>query len=157
MRIVIQTSVLYITLLIVSVNIFAQSKPTPESALSFLNFYYNGQGQGVVLADMKVCTTIEENECANNVAADSLKKDEQYMIWMMYVVPREDKVDNIIVQFNQNGITRYTKLVSVSGSIRYRTWKSFILNRVGEWEIKVFHDMEDRVDVLNKLLVTVVE
>ena len=157
MRKVIQTSVLFITLLMAFANIFAQSKPTPESALSFLNFYYNGQGQGVVLTEMKVCTAIEENECANNAVVNSLKKDEQYMIWMMYVVPREDKVDNIIVQFNQNGMTRYTKQVSVSGSIRYRTWKSFSLNRVGEWEIKVFHDMEDGFDVLNKLLVTVVE
>lgn len=157
MRNMIQTSMLLLLLLLAFTNIHAQTKPTPETTLAVLNFYFNGQGQGVILADMKVCKTIEENECVENIPANSLKKDEQYMIWMMYVVPRGDEVKDIIVQFNQNGITRFTKDVSVSGSIRYRTWKSFSLNRVGEWEIKVFHDKEDGIEVLNQLLVTVVE
>ena len=128
------------------------------------NFYWL-LGQGFD-SNVYLITTSEENILIDSGLGDffgskasvnTLKKDEQYMIWMMYVVPRGDEVSDIIVQLNQNGITRFTKDVSVSGSIRYRTWKSFSLNRAGEWEIKVFHDKEDGIEVLNQLLVTVVE
>ena len=157
MKKIAQFCVLVIVVGLISTTLFAQTKPTSEDALAFINFYFSGQGQGVVLADMKVCTTIEENECTDNVPLTSLKMDEQYMLWMMYVVPKDDKVDNILVQFNQGGITRITKEVSVVGSIRYRTWKSFSLNRTGEWEIKVLHDKPEGVEVLKSITVTVTE
>ena len=101
MRNMIQSSALLLFLLLAFTNIYAQTKPTPESTLSVLNFYFNGQGQGVILADMKVCETIEENECVENIPANALKKDEQYMIWMMYVVPRGDEAldpDHILLR-----------------------------------------------------------
>ena len=129
-------------------NIVAQTKPTPEAAMSFLNFYYKGQGQGVVLADVKVCTEVKENECIDTMAVDSLKNETQYYLWMLYFVPKGDQVKDIIIQFNQGGITRFTRVVSVSGSIRYRTWKSFTLNKQGEWEVWVLHDRGDKIDIL---------
>ena len=150
-------SILTLFILSISVtNISAQTKPTPEAAMSFLNFYYKGQGQGVVLADIKISTEIVENECVDTVAIDSLKNGIQYYLWMLYVVPKDDQVDDIIIHFNYGGLTRFTRDVSVRGSIRYRTWKSFILNRSGKWEIKVLHDREDEVETLSTLALTVI-
>ena len=69
--------VIFILCLSVS-NILAQTKPTPEAALTFLNFYFEGQGLGVVLADAKVCTKVENNECVDTVNLTSVKKDSSY-------------------------------------------------------------------------------
>jgi len=136
-------------------NIGAQTKPTPEAAKSVLAFYFNGQGNGVVLADVMICTEIENNECVDNVPVDSLKKESQYYLWMLYIVPSGDEVDGIIIQFNKGGITRFTRDVSVSGSIRYRTWKTFTLNQLGEWEVKILHDRGESIETLQTLSLTV--
>ena len=69
---------------------------------------------------MKICQEITDNECADEVASDALQKDTKYMLWMMYVVPKDEKVEGLIIQFNQGGLTRFTRDASVSGSIRYR-------------------------------------
>ena len=138
-------------------NTLAQTKPTPEAAMSFLNFYYEGQGQGVVLADVKVCTQVEQNDCVGNKEFNSLIKGIQYYLWMLYVVPKDDEIDDIIIQFNQRGLTRFTREVSVSGSIRFRTWRLFTLHHAGEWEVKVLHDKGTEVETLRTLTLTVIE
>jgi len=151
-------SILILFILIISAtNISAQTKPTAEAAMSFLNFYFKGQGQGVVLADVKICTEIKDNECVDTVAADSLKNGSQYYLWMLYVVPKDDQVDDIIIHFNYGGLTRLTRDVSVRGSIRYRTWKSFTLDRTGKWEIKIMHDLGNKIETLWTLALTVIE
>lgn len=142
-----------------SVALNAQSKPSPKNAKAFIDFYFNGQGSGVVLADMKVCTEInkETNEPMTEINTSEMKIDEKYLLWMMYVVPKDDKVEGIIIQFNQGGLTRFTREASVSGSIRYRTWKSFKLNKSGEWEIKVLYDNNSAVEILGSVKITVTE
>jgi len=157
MKKMIETFWILFILFIAVTNIAAQTKPTPEAAMSFLNFYFKEQGQGVVLADVKVCTKVDKNECIDNVPVDSVKNGNQYYLWMLYVVPKGDKVDDIIIQFNRGGITRFTRDISVSGSIRYRTWKSFTLNRSGEWEVKVLHDRGDSIETLQTLSLIVVD
>ncbi len=135
----------------------AQPTLTPEAAQSFLEFYYSGQGTGVVLADAQLCTEITENQCSEPVSPIALQQGETYYLWMMFVVPQGDEVDGIIVQFDHNGITRATGDISVEGSIRWRTWKGFTPNQAGNWEINVFHDLGDDVRTLRQMTVTVNE
>ena len=145
-------------ILVASVSgVHAQTKLTPDAAKAFLDFYYNGHGQGVVLADLKICSAVEDFECTHQVSFNAVKKDSSYFIWMVYVVPKDDEVDDILVQFNHGGITRSTRDVSVKGSIRYRTWGSFTLNRAGSWEIKVLQDKGEEVETLRTVPVTVIE
>ena len=54
-------------------------------------------------------------------------------------------------------VRRWTKEVSVSGSLRYRTWKSLRLTKAGDWTIKVLHARDDEVEELASLSVMVVE
>ena len=136
---------------------YAQPALTPDAAKSFLDFYYNGQGTGIVLADTKICTQIEENECVDTQSPIALQNGETYYYWMMFVVPQGDDIDGVLVQFNQNGVTRSTREVSISGSIRYRTWKSFTPNRAGNWEIVVLHDTGSAVRNVKTQIVTVNE
>jgi len=137
----------------------AVAKPTPTEALKFLDYYYTGQGQGAVLADIKLCKEIakegdEKNNCAEEVSSP-LTKGEKYYLWMLYVAPQGDRVEDILVQFNHSGITHSTKKVSVNGSFRYRTWKTFKLTSSGTWDIKILHPKDGNVEELGKLQVTV--
>lgn len=152
------TSILVFLIMIVFTSpVFTQDKPDPAAAKSVLDFYYYGQGKGVVLADVKICADVDQNECRDEVGLTSLRKGVQYHLWMLYIVPQGDEADNILVQFNQKGLTRFTRDVSVSGSIRYRTWKTFTLNQTGEWEIIVLHDRGDDIETLVTLPVSVVD
>ena len=136
---------------------FSQPSLTKDAAKSFLDFYYNGQGSGVILADSQLCTEISENECVDPVSPIALQNGVTYNFWMMFVVPQGDEIDGLLVQFNQSGITRSTREISVSGSIRYRTWRGFTPNRTGNWEIVVLHDTGDEVRTLETIVVTVNE
>ena len=153
---------LFLFLFLLPLAVFAQNKPTADAAKAFLDFYYTGQGQGVVLADAKVCTEVSREgdnryECVDTVDLNALQAGETYNLWMLFVVPEGDTYEDILVQFNQGGLTRQTKEVSVSGSLRYRTWKSLRLTKVGDWTIKVLHARGDAVEELASLSVTVVE
>ena len=146
---------IFLALPVVDAN--AQTILTSDAAKSFIDFYYNGQGQGVVLADIKLCNEIVENECSGEVSPVALQQGETYMLWMMYVVPQGDAVEDIIVQYNSGGITRKSGQVSVKGSVRYRTWKPFTPNRAGNWDIVVLHDKGDDVQTLKTITTTVNE
>ena len=58
-------------------NISAQTKPTPEAAKAFLNFYFKGQGQGVVLADVKEVETESFGEGTNRYLIVKSKASEK--------------------------------------------------------------------------------
>lgn len=148
---------LFIFFALSSADVNAQTILTSDAAKSFIDFYFNGQGQGVVLADIKLCTEIEENECSGEVSPIALQQGETYMLWMMYVVPQGDEIEDIIVQYNSGGITRKSGQVSVKGSIRYRTWKAFTPNRAGNWDIVVLHDKGGDVQTLKTITTTVNE
>lgn len=133
--------------LLLPLAVAALEKPTSEEAKKFLDFYYHGKGNGVVLVDMKICSSIGEdaenmNECAEEIMPDALKKGNAYYVWMVFLVPNGDEVDGIEIRFNRLGETRTTKETGVVGSIRYRTWRRFVPQSEGKWEIVVVHQGE---------------
>lgn len=135
----------------------AQTKPSAEAAKSFLDFYYKGQGQGVVLADMKVCTDVAEAECTETLDPSLLLVGMKYKIWMVYVVPDGDEVDTLSLQFSKDGETKFTRDLSVKGSIRYRTWRSFNPNAPGIWTVKALNSRDVELEELGKLSLVVSE
>jgi hypothetical protein len=140
---------------------FAFAKPSSETVNETLDFYYNGQGQGAVMFDFKICEKVEttgynKNNCAQEKDLNDVKVGDEVYVWMAYLVPQGDKVDNILVQSSLNGLTRESHSVSVSGSIRYRTWKLFKFTRPGEWQVSVIEDADD-VSILKQITIPVVE
>lgn len=138
----------------------AQDAPTADEAKKVIDYYYGGDG--AVLASIQVCKDVpntgdRQYECVNEVQPSDLLAGETYDLRMVYLVPREQQLDDIFVQYNRGGITRSTDEVSVSGSIRYRTWKTFSLDTAGSWTIKVLRDAPDGVQTLRELQVTVSE
>lgn len=140
----------------------APAKPSSEAAASVIDFYYNGQGQGVVLAKARICEEVpregdQKFSCVGETDPGAVKAGTTYRLHMIYLVPRDESVDNILVQYNRGGITRDTDQVSVSGSIRYRTWEQFTFDTPGDWQIKILHDRSGGVETLQTLDVTVSE
>ncbi len=147
-------SLLLALLLILPLSAAAQDRPSPEEARRFLEFYYNGEG--VVLAEVQICTEVpregeRQYECVGEVAPDAVQTGTNYALRMVYVVPQDVDEETIIVQYNRGGVTREVDEVTVSGSIRYRTWTQFNLRQPGAWQFQILRDAGDDVETLHTL------
>lgn len=132
------------------------TKPSKEAVASVIDFFYNGQGQGVVLAQADLCGEIPaegENryECVDKVSPNALRSGTTYNLRMVYLVPQGDQIDNIQVEYNHDGETTKTDQVDVSGSLRYRTWTAFTPREAGQWTIRITHEG----DLLQEMSLTV--
>ena len=148
--------------MILSLSAFAAEVPTSAEAKKVLDYYYNGQGQGVVMIENKLCTEINKegdnkNNCADTLSPSSLTVNQKLNLWMAFLVPNDDPAQNIIIQFEHNGIARMVKDVKVSGSIRYRTWRKVSFNKAGNWTVKIIHDKGDDVQLLDTLNIVVTD
>ena len=153
-----RTLVLAGLLLLLPLAAAAQEAPSAESVVDVVDFYYGGDG--VVLYQAQICEDVPtegDNKygCVGETEPSDVKTDTQYRLRMVYLVPQEQSYDNILVQYNRGGITRATDEVSVSGSIRYRTWKVFSFDEPGDWTIKVLLDQGDAVTPLHEMTVSV--
>lgn len=120
----------------------AQDAPSPQEARRFLDFYYNGQDRGVVLADVRVCTDVPRDgdqayACVGEVAPDAVQTDQSYYLRMVFVVPQGLEDVPIAVRYIRQGTPRDMDEVTVSGSIRYRTWTVFTLREAGPWQFQI--------------------
>lgn len=139
---------------------FAGDKPTPEEAKKVLDFYYHGKGMGAVLVDTKICRDVqregdEKSECAGDITGQTVKKGDAAYVWMAFMAPNGEEPQNIIVQFELNGVARSVKNISVPGQLRARTWVKFTFDKVGSWKVKIVHDTGSSTDQLGTRDVTV--
>ncbi|MDH5178927.1 MAG: hypothetical protein OEZ39_00260 [Gammaproteobacteria bacterium] len=117
--------------------------PTTDEVRKVLDFYYQGQGLGVVLIDSKMCSEIGKegdlkNECVGELTA--IKKDESINMWFAFLIPNGTEKQKILIQFETGGLTRMVKEIEATGSIRYRTWRKVDFDRAGEWTASIFLD-----------------
>lgn len=152
--------ILLICSIMMPYSIYAADIPSSAEAKKVLDYYYKGQGQGVVLAASMLCSEIEKegdnkNNCVDEVNPSTLQTGQKLNLWMAFLVPNGDPAQNIIIQFEHNGIARMVKNVKVSGSIRYRTWRKVSFSKTGSWTVKIIHDKGDDVQLLDTLNLTV--
>jgi hypothetical protein len=153
-----------LTLLIAALSLLAAgpiaAKPSPEEAERIIDYYFNGKADGPLLVSAKVCADVHaegnlKNECTREFIDNKVSLGQPFYLWMKYVVPVDSPPTNILVQLNYQGITLQTVDVSVSPSIRYRTWRRVALDKPGTWEVKILHDRGDRLEVLGETAVNV--
>ncbi len=161
----IRLSLIFLTLF--SFQVFAQetaneselSRPTPDEAKKFLNYYYKGKGTGPILVEHKFCDDIvregtSKNECKNEIK--SIEAGKSGLVWMLFTAPSGDKYENIIIQFKRGDLVRSARKVSIDGSLRYRVWTKFKPDKEGEWSIKVLHEGKNsKVETLGDLTLAV--
>jgi hypothetical protein len=146
-------AVAFLALSLIPVIALADGKPTPQEVKKVLDYYYRGKGLGPVLSEVRVCRDIqregdEKNECAGEFGSEPVKKGDSVYLWMAFMVPTGDEAQNIIVQFDNGGVTRMVKNLQASGSLRYRTWLKLTFDKTGPWNVKIVHDKGDGTDVL---------
>jgi hypothetical protein len=132
------------------------TKPSSEAAASVIDFFYNGQGQGVVLARAELCGNIPtegENkyECVDKVSPNALRSGTTYNLRMVYLVPEGDDIDDIQVEYVHGEETVKMDPVDVKGSLRYRTWTAFTPRETGKWTVRITHGN----DLLQEMNLTV--
>ena len=147
------------TLVLLLPTIAGAAKPTSEEAKKVIDFYFNGRGEGVVLTDSKICRDIErdgdlKNECSGELSG-AIPKGESVYVWMNFMIPNGDEKQNIIVQFDNNNVTRMVKNLEISSGLRFRSWRKVIFDKTGNWDIKIIHDKGDGTEVLSSTTVTV--
>ncbi len=130
---------------LVPMTTLADAGPTPAEIKKVLDFYYAEAPSSPVLVEIHVCSEVgtegeHKNECIETVAADAIEVGKADYLWMNFMVPRQAGDQQLLVQFNHDGVTRLTRQISLSGAIRYRTWKKFELDRPGKWSVKILHD-----------------
>ena len=122
----------------------ASEAPSADEVKRVTNYFYNQQAAGPVLADYKICTGIqregvEKNNCTQEVDINALEPGRSFYLWMNFMVPKGEK-GKVLVQLNHDGVTRDTRVMSIAGSMRYRTWRKVKLLRPGEWELPIYYE-----------------
>ncbi len=125
----------------------AQTTPTPEEARKVVDYYFNGKGQGVLLVDYKLCQQVPKKgagkyECKKALTSRQVGKGQQVFLWMNFLVPAQEKA-TILLQFERRKVVRKTIDLSLSGSLRHRTWKRIPTNKVGTWRVTVLQETDD--------------
>jgi hypothetical protein len=118
------------------------SQPAPDAVKAVFEHYFKGQGKGAVLAEAYLCKKIEtakgetQNDCLE-AAGESGAKGDKVEVYMTFLVPKGDEAE-LMVQAVHNNIVRTTRDVKVNGTtIRYRTWRTFTLEKPGKWEFRI--------------------
>lgn len=126
--------------------------PSGEEVKRVMDFYRTGQGQGVVLSEAKLCTEVvaegeNKNECGTDITAQGATKGSPVYFWMSFMVPEGDEA-KIVIKFEEGGKTHFSKSFTVSGSLRYRSWRRIQFPKTGEWTAKIYQEKEGQEPTL---------
>ena len=115
----------------------AMAAPTAKMVNEVVDYFYNGQQEGPILADAKLCKSIDALNCQEIMDANAVPMGEPIKVWMQFFVPKGATYDDIIVEYKHEGVPRNLTAHKVEGSIRYRLVDKFKLDKVGKWTITI--------------------
>lgn len=143
-----------------STFVFADDKPSIDEINRIFNYYDNGYNLGATLANYRICNDIHregpnKNNCAEEVAGNSLETNQPAYLWMLFMVPNQTDNEKVLLQFNYKGVTRRVKTHPINGAFRYRTWSKVKFDRPGEWVVKVLQESDDDVTSLGEFIINV--
>lgn len=111
--------------------------PPAKNVKEVVDYFYNGQEQGPILADAKLCKSVQALECETAVDPKSVMQGDVIHVWMQFFVPKGAMYDDIIVEYKHEGVPRHLTARSVEGSIRYRAVDKLKLDKPGKWAIAI--------------------
>ena len=125
----------------------AQERPSADDVRLVVDYYYRGQGQGVVLAEHFLCTEVstegaDKNDCRLKHDLPAVPLGSEVVLWMNFLVPSGDEGD-ILILYSRQGRVRDTTQVTVKGAVRFRTWKKIPTARTGEWTVTIVQELGD--------------
>ncbi len=118
--------------------------PTPEEIRKVNEYFQNGKDKGPILAEVKACMAIDTKKDSPTIwdcseeATGKVKKNAVVNAWMNWLVPKDGKYDDVMIQYLHEGTVRTTLDLTLSTpSTRARLYKAATANKSGKWEIKV--------------------
>jgi len=78
-----------------------------------------------------------KNECASEAPSDGVEKGTSVTVWTAFMLPQAEVSRDLMIQVKHGDVVRPTKDISIRGSLRYRTWRTFRLNKVGTWTFTI--------------------
>ena len=118
-------------------NFNAMAAPEAKKIREVVDYFYNGQKEGPVLTDSKLCKNIKGHECQEQLESNTISVGEPVKVWMQFFVPKGDLYDDIFVEYKHNGIPRNLKAHKVEGSIRYRLVDTYKPDKIGDWTVTI--------------------
>ena len=111
--------------------------PTSKLVKEVVDYFYDGQTDGPILIDAKICKTVKSLSCEKSADPKAFTIGEPIRIWMQFFVPTGGTYDDIMVEYKHEGAPRNLAAHKVEGSIRYRLVDSYKLNKLGKWTITI--------------------
>ena len=123
--------------LLLALNTAAVAAPTAKMIEEVVNYYYDGQKEGPILTEAKLCKAVKNFECTEMTDPNNVAKGETLNVWMMFFVPKGASYDDILVEYKHEGIPRRLTPHKIEGSIRYRVVDKNSVDKPGEWTITI--------------------
>ena len=118
-------------------NFNAMAAPEAKKIREVVDYFYNGQKEGPVLTDSKLCKNIKGHECQEQLESNTISVGESAKVWMQFLVPKGELYDDIFVEYKHNSIPRNLQAHKVEGSIRYRLVDTYKPDKIGEWTVTI--------------------
>ena len=123
--------------LVIFSPIYVMAAPPAKMVKEVVDYFYEGQAEGPILTDAKLCKTVKSFICEEPADPKAFTAGEPVRTWMQFFVPKGSSYDDIIVEYKHEGVPRNLASHQVEGSIRYRLVDSYKLNKVGKWTITI--------------------
>jgi len=118
-------------------NAEAVAAPTAKMVKEVVDYYYNGQEEGPILTEATLCKGVKNLQCTEMITADRVTIGETINVWMNFFVPKGASYDDILVEYQHEGIPRRLTPHKIEGSIRYRLVDKNRIDKTGSWTITV--------------------
>jgi len=116
--------------------------PTADDVNRVVDYFNSGKGQGPILLEMTPCLEIGKPEgerkkkCIKPIAGPVRAGTTAY-VYLRWVVPRDDRYDDIVVEWLRGTNVESTTKISISTSWSYGIWKAKGLSKSGTWTVRV--------------------
>lgn len=137
MKINLPLFVLVFSAFVILINFNAMAAPEAKQIQAVVDYFYNGQKEGPVLIDSKLCKSIKGLECQGQLEPNTVSLGESVKVWMQFFVPKGGLYDDIFVEYKHNGVPRNLQAHKVEGSIRYRIVDTYKPDKIGDWTVTV--------------------
>lgn len=115
----------------------AAAAPSAQAIKETVDYFYNGQDEGPVLVDAKLCQTVESLACTAEIDPDAIGTGDTVNVLMQFFVPKDAVYDDIVIEYTHAGVPRQLTSHKIEGSIRYRLLNRYTFNKPGEWSITI--------------------
>ena len=123
--------------LLLALNTAAVAAPTAKMVKEVVDYYYNGQKEGPILTEAKLCKAVKNYECTETLDPKKVAKGETINVWMRFLVPKGVSYDDILVEYKHEDIPRRLTPHKIESSIRYRLVDKNSVDKAGNWTITV--------------------